>query len=245
MQKDIYSIICNSAKRNKKIFSVLIDPDKFNMDVVYESNHAKVDFLLVGGSGVKQKCFLNCVKKVKSISKIPVVIFPGGREQISKAAEALLLLSLISGRNPDYLIGEHVRAAKPLKESKLEIIPTGYILINGGRKATAQKITHTKPIGHTDYSLVQSTAIAGELLGMRLLYLESGSGAKIPINKKMIQVIKQAISVPLLVGGGIDSPDKAIACSAAGADMIIVGNAIEKDISLISKISAAIYSLNR
>ena len=234
-----------AQRKGKKFFSVLIDPDKFNIEVIHEANEAKVDFIFIGGSGLKKDRFLKCVNIVKRNSQIPLVIFPGGKEQISDNADGILLLSLISGRNPDYLIGEHIRAAKQLRRSKLEIIPTGYILVNGGKKIATQKVSRTKPIGYSDNDLAASTAIAGELLGMQLIYLEAGSGAKRSANKKMISNIKKNISIPLIVGGGITSAKTALACCKAGADMIVVGNAIEKDISLVKKISNTIYSMKK
>ena len=215
----------------------MIDPDKFNPKVISECNKSKVDFIFIGGSGLKKEKFHQCVNAIKHLTKIPLVIFPGGREQISEKADAILLLSLISGRNPDYLIGEHIRASRQLKKSKLEIIPTGYILINGGKKATTQKITRTSTIKYSDTELATSTAIAGELLGMKLIYLEAGSGAKKILNTEMIRSLKKNIFAPLICGGGIDSPEKAKTICKAGADMIIVGNGIEKDITLVKQIS--------
>ena len=164
--------------------------------------------------------------------------------QISEKADAILLLSLISGRNPDYLIGEHIRASRQLKKSKLEIIPTGYVLINGGKKVSAHKISKTSPIKYSNNELATSTAIAGELLGMKLIYLEAGSGAKKPLSKVMIQNVKKNISVPLIAGGGIDSAEKAKAVCNAGADVIVVGNAIEKDVTLVKKISHELARIN-
>lgn len=153
MKKNIFNIIVNAKRKKRKLFSVLIDPDKFNPEVVLEADKSKVDFILVGGSSLKKGKFHKCVNAVKRLTRIPIVIFPGGKEQISEKADAILLLSLISGRNPDYLIGEHIRAAQQLKKSKLEIIPTGYILIGGGQKISTQVITRTSPIKTSDKDL--------------------------------------------------------------------------------------------
>lgn len=242
--KNIYSRILSSKKKGKKLFAVLIDPDKFNPEVIGECNRSKVDFIFIGGSGLKKEKFHSCVSLIKKFSKIPLVIFPGGREQISEKANAILLLSLISGRNPDYLIGEHIRASRQLKKSNLEIIPTGYVLINGGKQASTQKVSKTSPIKYSDTELATSTAIAGELLGMKLIYLEAGSGAKKPLSKVMIQSVRKNISVPLIAGGGIDSAEKAKAVCKAGADLIVVGNAIEKDSTLVKKISYELTRIN-
>lgn len=238
--KEIYAHILASKRKRKKLFAVLIDPDKFNPEVISECNRWKVDFIFVGGSGLQAGKFYRCVNALKVLSKIPLVIFPGGREQISDKADALLLLSLISGRNPDYLIGEHISAAKQLKRSKLEIIPTGYVLVDGGKKASTHKVSRTSPIRYADTDLAASTAIAGELLGMKLIYLEAGSGAKKNLSKEMVRSVKRSISVPLICGGGIDSPEKAQMICNAGADMIVVGNGIEKDITLVEKIANTI-----
>lgn len=240
MKKNIYNIIINAKRKGKKLFAVLIDPDKFNRKVIHEANRSKVDFLFIGGSGLRKEKFHRCMKTVSRMTKIPLIIFPGGREQISEKADAILLLSLISGRNPDYLIGEHIRAARQLKKSKLEIVPTGYILINGGKKYSTQKVSRTTPIKSSDTDLAVSTAIAGELLGMKLIFLEAGSGARKTLGKKMIRQVKKSISCPLIVGGGIDSPEKAKIIFRAGADLIVVGNSIEKDCTLVKKIAEAI-----
>ena len=241
--KNIYLHIINFKKKRKKLFAVLIDPDKFNPKIIVECNKSKVDFIFIGGSGLKKEKFHKCVNEISKLSKIPLVIFPGGKEQISEKADAILLLSLISGRNPDYLIGEHIRAAQQLKKSKLEIIPTGYILIGGGKTITTQKITRTSPIRTSDINLAVSTSIAGELLGMKMIYLEAGSGTKNPLNKSIIRNVKKNISIPLIAGGGINSEKQAIILCKSGADMIVVGNGIEKDITLVSKISRTIRNL--
>ena len=242
--KNIYLHIINFKKKRKKLFAVLIDPDKFNPKIIVECNKSKVDFIFIGGSGLIKEKFHKCVNEISKLSKIPLVIFPGGKEQISEKADAILLLSLISGRNPDYLIGEHIRAAKKLKHSKLEIIPTGYILINGGKKVSTHKVSRTSPIRRSDVELAVSTAIAGELLGMKLIYLEAGSGAKNTLNTKMVRIVKKNIACPLIVGGGIDSAKKAEELCRAGADVIVVGNAIEKDCTLVKKISHELARIN-
>lgn len=245
MKPGIFQSIIRSKKKNKKLFAVLVDPDKFSAEIIQEADKSKVDFIFVGGSNVKNGNFHQCVNTICKITNIPLVIFPGSSEQISEKADAILLLSLISGRNPDYLIGEHIRAAQQLQKSKLEIIPTGYILIGGGKRISIQKVTRTSPINGSDKNLAVSTAIAGALLGMKMIYLEAGSGAKNILNISIVKAIKKNISVPIIVGGGIDSPEKAIGLCNSGADMIVVGNAIEKDATLVKKISKAIYALSK
>ena len=240
MKKNVYQSILDSKRKGKKLFSVLIDPDKFSPAVILEADKAKVDFIFIGGSKVKNGSFQRSISCIRKLTTIPLVIFPGGRGQISEKADAILLLSLISGRNPDYLIGEHIRAAQQLKRANLEIIPTGYILIGGGKKISTQIVTRTSPIKNSDKNLAASTAIAGELLGMKMIYLEAGSGAKAPLASSLVKEVCKNISCPVIAGGGIDSPEKAIALCKAGADMIVVGNAIEKNTILVNTISKAI-----
>ncbi len=243
MKNNIYKSIVNSKKKGKKLFSVLVDPDKFSLEVIKEADKAKVDFIFVGGSKVKRGDLGRCINIICKLTNIPLVIFPGNlTEQISEKADAILLLSLISGRNPDYIIGQHVRMAQRLKRSKLEIIPTGYILIGGGKKISTQTVTRTSPIKSSDTELAVSTAVAGELLGMKMIYLEAGSGSKTPLPSSLVKNVRKNIFSPLIAGGGIDSAEKAMALCKAGADMIVVGNAIEKNSKLVPKISKAIRS---
>jgi putative glycerol-1-phosphate prenyltransferase len=242
MKNHIYQTILSSKRKGKKLFSVLVDPDKFSAEVIREVDKAKVHFIFIGGSKVKNGSFHRCVNAIRKLTNIPLVIFPGSREQVSEKADAILLLSLISGRNPDYLIGEHIKAARQLKRTKLEILPTGYILIGGGKKISTQTVTHTSPIKSSDKGLAVSTAIAGELLGMKMIYLEAGSGTKNPLNSSLVKEVRKNISVPIIAGGGINSAQKAIALCKAGADLIVVGNAIEKNTNLVRAISKAVHS---
>ncbi|MFH1005637.1 MAG: geranylgeranylglyceryl/heptaprenylglyceryl phosphate synthase [Bacteroidota bacterium] len=241
--KNIYQSILASKNKSEKLFSVLIDPDKFHSsDIVNACNDAAVDFILIGGSLLTNGNLENCIKVVKKKSSIPVILFPGGVLQIHKSANGILLLSLISGRNPDMLIGKHIVSAPLLRESNLEILPTGYILIESGNLTTVAYMSNTNPIPADKDEIAVCTALAGEMLGLKLIYLEAGSGAKNPVSERMIKVVKENISVPLIVGGGIQTPQKALAACRAGADMIVVGNAIEKDISLVKKMARMVHS---
>jgi putative glycerol-1-phosphate prenyltransferase len=185
------------------------------------------------------------VKQIKDNVSIPVILFPGSSLQIDANADAILFLSLISGRNPDLLIGQHVVAAPILKNNKLEVIPTGYVLINSGKTTSVAYISNTIPIPDDKYSLAACTAMAGEMLGLRLIYLDAGSGAEREINSKMITAVRKAVDVPLVVGGGINTSQKALNALEAGADLIVIGNALEKDPKLLIEISDKVYDWNQ
>lgn len=214
---------------------ILIDPDKYNPELVNIANRCNVKYIFVGGSGLKKKTFEKTIKSIKSKTKIPVIIFPGDETQISKLADGLLMLSLLSGRNAEYLIGKHVTAASKIKASKLKVIPTGYILIDGGKKSTTQKITKTKSL--TSKKEIIDTAIAGELIGKQIIYLEAGSGAKKILNTDLIKSVKKQISIPLIVGGGINNTNKAKAIIKSNPDYLVVGNALENDPGLLIELN--------
>ncbi|MBI3517893.1 MAG: geranylgeranylglyceryl/heptaprenylglyceryl phosphate synthase [Bacteroidetes bacterium] len=214
---------------------ILIDPDKYNPELVKLANACKVSYIFVGGSSLKGNSFEKTIRSIKSITSIPVVIFPGDETQISKYADSILILSLLSGRNAEYLVGKHIKAASKIKASKLETIPTGYILVNGDKTSATQKITKTKPL--TGKKEIIETAIAGELLGKQLIYLEAGSGAKKTLDASVIKAVKKQISIPLIVGGGIDSLQKAKQIILSGPDYIVIGNALEKRPDLLLEIN--------
>lgn len=232
-------------KSKRKSFAVLIDPDKYNIEVVKKANEANVNLLLVGGSLLSKGNIETCIKDIKKNSKIPVAIFPGNDLQISGLADGILLLSLISGRNPDLLIGKHVIAAPQLRASNLEIIPTGYMLIDSGKQTSALYMSNTNPIPYDKPDIAACTAMAGEMLGLKMIYMDAGSGAEKPVSEKMIQQVKKNIEIPLIVGGGINSTLKAKMACEAGADMIVIGNAAEKDSSLIKDIAKVVHSYKK
>ena len=247
MKQHVYTSILERKQKQQKSFAVLIDPDKVNdnnLDELIQLAHeSKVDYFFVGGSLVVSDCLESCVKKIKSEIDIPVILFPGSPSQITNHADALLYLSLISGRNPELLIGQHVVSAPAVKKSGLEIMSTGYMVIDGGAPTTVSYISNASPLPSDKPEIAMCTAMAGEMLGMKLIYMDAGSGAKRAISENMIQKVASCISVPLIVGGGITDPEKAYLNCKAGADVIVVGNAIEKDASLIKEISAAIHSV--
>ncbi|MES1216473.1 MAG: geranylgeranylglyceryl/heptaprenylglyceryl phosphate synthase [Bacteroidota bacterium] len=247
MKSTIYHSLAEKKKQGKKSFAVLIDPDKVNASVLNElielSISSHVDYFLVGGSLVISNHLDECVQHVKKNCNIPVILFPGSPTQISKYADALLYLSLISGRNPELLIGQHVVSAPYIKQSGLEIMATGYIVIDGGAPTTVSYISNAIPVPADKNEIAMCTAMAGEMLGMKLIYMDAGSGAKRPITESMIKIVAQNIEVPLIIGGGITNPEKAYLNCKAGADVIVVGNAIEKDASLIKEMALAIHSV--
>lgn len=245
--KQIYKALCGRKLSGKKSFGLLIDPDKVDDGKMEKllplAIDAEVDFFLVGGSLVISDYLDDCVKNIKRACDIPVLLFPGNNTQVSKYADALLYLSLISGRNPDLLIGQHVVSAPAVKKSGLEIISTGYMVIDGGAPTTVSYISNATPLPADKDDIAVCTAMAGEMLGMKLIYMDAGSGAKRAISESMISRVAENIDVPLIVGGGIIHPEKAYLNCKAGADMIIIGNAIEKDPSLIREMSGAIHSV--
>jgi phosphoglycerol geranylgeranyltransferase len=247
MKTKIYKSLEERKKTGHKSFAVLIDPDKVNHSMLDElmdlSITANVDYFLVGGSLVISNHLDDVVQHIKQNCSIPVILFPGSPTQLSKYADALLYLSLISGRNPELLIGQHVVSAPAVKQSGLEILSTGYMVIDGGAPTTVSYISNASPIPHDKNEIAMCTAMAGEMLGMKLIYMDSGSGAKRPITETMIEKVAETISIPMVIGGGIIEPEKAYRNCKAGADVIVVGNAIEKDSSLIKEMSAAIHSV--
>jgi len=248
MKEKILDSIGKQKANGHKAFAVLIDPDKLTSESLLETiqlaKQANVDYLFVGGSLVVTDTLDKVVAAIKENCSIPVVLFPGSPDQITPKADALLYLSLISGRNPELLIGQHVISAPFVRQSGLEIIPVGYMLIDGGTPTTVSNISNTNPIPSNKNDIASCTAMAGEMLGLKVIYMDAGSGAQRAIPTIMISQVAKYIQIPIIVGGGITSPEKAKENCLAGADIIVVGNAIEKDPALISQMAAAIHSLN-
>lgn len=248
MKVPIYPTIQQRKKCGKKSFAVLLDPDKITAaalsDVIQKAVDAGVDYFFAGGSLVVSNNLDACVQQIKQQCTIPVFLFPGSPSQITKKADALLYLSLISGRNADLLIGQHVISAPFVKTSGLEIISTGYMVIDGGAPTTVSYISNAAPIPADKADIALCTAMAGEMLGHKLIYMDAGSGAKKPISEIMIATVAQHLDVPLVVGGGIRDAEKAYRNCKAGADVIVVGNAIEKETSLIKELSDAVHSVS-
>lgn len=231
-----------------KLLAILVDPDKHDpgsIDALGEiAGRYGVDFILVGGSLVSGSVD-DTVARIRESSDLPVILFPGNVLQISPRADGILLLSLISGRNPEFLIGNHVIAAPVLSKTNLEIIPTGYILIENGRTTSVEYMSNTKPIPADKIELAVATAMAGEMLGHKLIYLDAGSGAVEHINAEMIRAVRDRIRIPLVVGGGIHTADQIRGTYRAGADIIVVGSAAERGQSFLENLLRSVALIRR
>ena len=227
----IFNNLLQSIKNRGAAHIVLLDPDKKDEESLEErienANIAGVDALFVGGSLMMDLRCEDRVKKIKSLSKIPVILFPGGIGQLNSHYDAMLFMSVISGRNPHYLIGEQVLAAPIVQNLGIETISTGYILLDGGAGSTVQYISGTTPLPMHRKDIVVAHALAGQFLGMKFIYLEAGSGALNPINANIISNVKKALKIPLIVGGGIKNKSQIQVAYDAGADLVVVGNALE------------------
>jgi phosphoglycerol geranylgeranyltransferase len=240
----------DKSKQGRKSIAVLVDPDKVEdstklQHLINLASENCIDYFFVGGSLITTTNLADVVRQIKESVKIPVVLFPGNSIQIEPTADAMLFLSLISGRNPELLIGQHVIAAPIIRNTRLEIIPTGYMLVNSGKTTSVAYISNTTPIPDDKYSLAACTAMAGEMLGLKSIYMDAGSGAEKEISARMIGAVRKAVSIPLIVGGGINTSRKAVTALEAGADMIVIGNALEKEPDLLMQIADQVYEWNK
>ncbi|CAD0006303.1 geranylgeranylglyceryl/heptaprenylglyceryl phosphate synthase [Flavobacterium chungangense] len=230
---NIHQQILEAKKEGQKLLAILLDPDKIvweNLNHLLDKiNQSPATHIFVGGSIVQATILEDLIRQLKQKTNLPVVIFPGDPSQISPQADAILFLSLLSGRNPDYLIGYQVQAAPILKKTNLEVISTGYILIESGNETAVARVSKTKPLNRKDFDLVLATAQAGEMLGNKLIYLEAGSGAKNAVPLEMIQLIAQNIQIPIIVGGGIVNLEGIKNAYNAGADLVVIGTAFENN----------------
>lgn len=237
----IYDAIIKKNNSGKKQLCVLIDPDKCSVEklehICQSATEADIDYFFIGGSLITNDTLGLCIQALKQNTTIPVIIFPGNTMQIHNDADGILFLSVISGRNPEMLIGKHVIAAPYLKQSGLEVIPTGYMLIESGKPTTALYMSNTHPIPYDKDDIAVCTAMAGEMLGLKMIYMDAGSGAMNHISFSMIEKVKKSISLPLIIGGGIKSPETAKEIYSAGADLIVIGNAVENNAGLMVQIA--------
>ena len=233
----IKEYIKEKISKKEKIWCVLIDPDKLHFDdvdnLISLINKSSCDFILVGGSLINHEKFSEYAKLITNVSTKPVIIFPGDNQQITDYADGLFLLSLISGRNSDLLIGQHVKSAFKIKATNLEILPCGYMLIEGENLTSAIYISESLPIPKDKFDIAAATALAGEQLGLQFIYLDKGSGAKFTVQNEMIKSVNKVISIPLIVGGGINSQEDLENVWNAGADIAVIGTSVEKDFNNI------------
>lgn len=230
---------------NQALFAVLIDPDKYNPEVVKLAQQHHAACFLVGGSRLYSGDLIKTVKHIKTLSKLPVLLFPGDEDQLCPQADGVLLPSLLSGRNAEYLIGKQVLMAPKIKRMKLPVLSMAYLLFEGKTPSATQQVTQTGALHLQDLKTVLDTALAAEMMGFEIVYLEAGSGASAQIPNKVIKAVKKMIRLPLIVGGGIDSAKKAQDVIKAGANMVVVGNAFEKNVSLIAEIGRCFETKRR
>ena len=237
---NIYQNILSAKEQNKKLLAILIDPEKIDikhLSVFFKKVHQSIaTHIFVGGSTDKNNLTETVVTEIKKVTQLPIVLFPGDVAQITNKADGILFLSLISGRNPEYLIEQQVKSVPFLKESNLEIIPTGYILIDGNKETAVQRVSNTKPISQDNVNLIINTALAGKFSGKKLIYLEAGSGATLPVDANVIRNVKNQLSTPLIVGGGIRTKQQLNLAFDAGADLIVIGTAFENDPSFFEEL---------
>jgi len=230
------------VKSQKGLFALLVDPDKYSVDDLIDLSQraqtAGVDMILLGGS-ITQASIADTLLTIRRYTSIPIVLFPGNAMQFVPTADAILLLSLISGRNPDFLIGNHVLVSHSLRKSGMEIIPTGYILVESGRVTSVQYMSGTVPIPRDKSDIVVATALAGQQLGLKSIYLEAGSGAELPVSTQIISEVRKCVDLPIIVGGGLRNPEQVKAARNAGASMVVVGNALEKDLGILKDLVIA------
>lgn len=235
----VYDKILTDKAKGKKSLAVLIDPDHLDFAILKHKVELAVksgiDYFFLGGSLIADDCLDKALDVIKENCSIPTVIFPGAVHQINPKADAILFLSLISGRNPEALIGKHVAAAPILKRSNMEVISTGYLLIDSGKPTTASYISDTTPIPHDKPQIASCTAMAGEMLGLKLCFMDGGSGAQNPVSDKMVHEVRKNVDCPIIIGGGIKTPEKVESLFNSGADIVVIGNAFDENPELISK----------
>lgn len=235
----IYQNILMGIQEGRKLLAILLDPDKLDVgmikDMIPKINESRIDFIFVGGSTVAEHATQDLVLELRKNTALPIVLFPGHYNQITPQADAILFLSLISGRNPEYLINQQVKAVPLLQKSELEVIPTGYILIDGGKTTAVQRVSSTTPIASNGIEEITQTAVAGMYMGNKMIYLEAGSGALQPVLPEVIKSVKKSIDIPMIVGGGIRTEKELTEAYENGADLVVIGTAFEENNNLLTK----------
>ena len=235
----IYEQICAAKSKGQKLLSILIDPDHLTLEslpeLVASINESPATHIMMGGSLIQKNEMDILASNLKKLTELPVILFPGNYAQVTNQADGILFLSLISGRNPEYLIGQHIHAAPLIKQTNLEVLPTGYVLIDSGAPTSVSYISNTQPIPRNKKDIVLATALAGEMLGLKMIYLEAGSGAQFPVPTETIRLVSSSLKIPIIVGGGMRTPEAIQEAYEAGADMVVVGTAFEKNIHFFKK----------
>lgn len=235
IMKNIYQDILLAKKEKRKLLAILLDPDKIDLQAVplltQKIIASPATHIFIGGSHVENNILDELIVKIKEICQLPILLFPGNPSQISIHADGILFLSLLSGRNPDFLIEHQVKAAPILKKTNLEIIPTSYLLIESGNETAVARVSNTAPMSRIDAEAISNTALAGEMLGHKLIYLEAGSGARWSVPEQVTALVAQNTTIPLLVGGGIVNAEGIAKAYESGADLVVIGTAFEKDSS--------------
>lgn len=238
---NLYQNIVTDIQNRQKLLAVLIDPEKIELfqihSFIQKVNSSIATHIFVGGSTDKDQKIESVVKEIKKYTTIPVILFPGDSSQITDKADGVLFLSLISGRNPEYLIQQQVDSALDIHRSNLEVIPTGYILLDGGNESSVQRVSQTQPIAQSEYELILKTALAGQFSGKKLIYLEAGSGANVPIASRIISLLSENLRIPLIVGGGIRNINQLEKAYDSGANMVVIGTAFEKDPTFFNELT--------
>ncbi len=231
----IYQHLLEAKQAHRKLLAVLIDPEKMelqNVPAFFTMVHQSIcTHIFVGGSTDQHQQTQALVIAIKKATTLPVILFPGDAAQLTHEADGLLFLSLLSGRNPEYLIEQHVKAIPFLKKATLEVLPTGYILVDGKKETAVQRVSKTQPILQSEIKTIEHTALAGQYAGKKLIYLEAGSGATVPVHATIIKTVKDSLNIPLIVGGGIRSKQQVATAFNAGADLVVIGTAFENDLS--------------
>lgn len=245
MNKNLLSKLRAHRQSGKKGFALLLDPDKLTIEnlstIVPKAKELHVDFIFFGGSLMLSDTVEESLDYIKNECEIPVILFPGNPSQVNEKADGLFFLSLISGRNSEMLIGHHVVSAPIIKKMNIEVLPTGYILIDGGNVTSVSYISNTTPIPSGKADIAACTAMAGEMLGLKIMYMDAGSGARNPIPSKTIQAVHSNTDCPVIVGGGIKTVEQAVSACQAGADVVVVGNAIESNPELMEELIDAVH----
>ncbi len=245
----LFEKLLSSAKKQGGAFLLLLDPDRTPerdyLSIAEAADECGVDAILVGSSFVLESHFAHAVREIKTSTRLPVIIFPGSASQVTSHADAILFTSLLSGRNPQFLIDEQVKGAPLVKNAGLEVIPCGYLLIDSGGLTSVQFMSSSLPIPRTKHDIACAHALAAQYMGMHTVYLEAGSGARLPVTEEMVKAVSSYVDIPVIVGGGLTTPEECASRIDAGATFVVVGNHLEQDnrLNLLRELTSAAHPL--